>query len=156
MLLKWIAPLTWLLFAGAASAAGSYVQPNPYFDVPTDLAEAANAYDLGRLQQNAATLNDIIADDFNSVDENAFTRSKAATIAEFTDPQARLRPFVIEQAKHTVRTDSAVLAGTVTWQWARSGGTQSREVRYVDVWAKHKGKWEVVFSQLTPIPPPVE
>jgi len=155
-MMKWIVTFAWFLFVSAASAAGSYVQPNPYFDVPKDLAETANAYDLARLQKDGAKLNSLIAEDYEGVDENAAISDKAAAIAKLTDPQNELQPYVIVQAKHIMRTDSAVLAGTYTLKWVRSGRALSREVRYVDFWAKRKGHWELVFSQFTPIPPPVE
>lgn len=118
-----------------------------YKDLPPDLAAAARAFDQAQVHSDRAALERLLADDYllsNSADEH---ETKAEFIRDYTAKGFTFEPFTIEQPVQRVWHDGAVLGGIVEAKGMSDGKRYDVRLRFVDVWAKRGGKWQVVFTQ---------
>jgi hypothetical protein len=86
------------------------------------------------------------------VNSQAKTETKAEFVADFTDPAFHLEPFGVTDLTTTVWPGGAVLAGQAHLSGTNAGKPFAQSFRFADIWAKRRGKWLVVFTQVTPIP----
>jgi len=121
-------------------------------DLPPDLARAVHDYDLAQFDNDVATLDRLVVDDFVLVNSNASVEDKAQFLADFNLPGFKIEPYVIEQPVHKVWGDGAVLGGLVNLRWTQDGKHQARQLRVAYVWVKRDGRWLVTYAQVTRVP----
>ena len=138
------------LVLGATPALGA--TPPLASDLPPDLAAAARDYDRAQFDNDVATLDRLVADDFILVNSNASVEDKALFLADFKLPGFRIEPYVIEQPVRKVWRDGAVIGGLVNLRWTQDGKHQTRQVRVAYVWMKRDGRWLATYAQVTRIP----
>lgn len=68
-------------------------------------------------------------------------------------PGFTMEPFAIDDQVIRVWSDGAVLGGVVTMKGMSGGQPYSVRLRFSDVWARRGGKWQVVFTQASRVPP---
>jgi ketosteroid isomerase-like protein len=117
--------------------------------LPPDLAAAAHDYDRAQFDNDVATLDRLVVDDFVLVNSNATVENKAQFLADFKLPGFRIEPYVIEQPVHKVWRDGAVIGGLVNLHWTQDGRQQTRQLRVAYVWVKRDGRWLVTYVQVT-------
>lgn len=120
--------------------------------LPPDLAKAAQDYDLAQIKSDRAELERLLADDYTLVNGAAEISNKAQFIADSVAPEFTIQPFKIEHPINKVWTDGAVLSGEVMLQGTSGGKPFSSRMRFADVWRKHNGHWQVVFTEVTRLP----
>ena len=130
-------PIIGLLLAASAST-----------HVPADLAKAVAAYDKAQFTENRAELQRWLADDYLLVNSSGATETKAQLIADYTAAGFDLQPFEIEQPIEKVWRDGAVMGGVVTLRGIDGGKAFEARLRFADVWAKRRGQWQVVYTQV--------
>jgi len=139
------------LALGFVSTA-AHAAPPTYAGLPADLGRAARAFDQGQIKADGKALATLLADDYRLVNSQAKTETKAEFIADFTDPAFHLEPFTVADLTTTVWPGGAVLAGEAHLSGTNAGKPFTQVFRFADVWAKRRGKWVVVFTEVTPIP----
>ncbi|MDB5441816.1 MAG: hypothetical protein JWP73_192 [Phenylobacterium sp.] len=117
--------------------------------LPRDLAIAAHAYDDAQVKSDKPALQRLLADDYFLANSSGQLEGKAAFIADQTAPGYRLEPFKVEGPINKVMGDVALLGGVATLTGTDSGKPYSVRLRFVDVWVKRKGHWQVLFTQAT-------
>jgi ketosteroid isomerase-like protein len=132
------AVLCGLLLIGSLSAA----------EIPADLAQAVHDYDEAQVNGNAAELRRLIADDYTLVNSSGRVQNKAELIADYTTPSYKIEPFTVLEPVHKVWNDGAVMGGLVHLKGVDGGTPFAVTLRFADVWAKRKGKWQVVYAQV--------
>jgi ketosteroid isomerase-like protein len=132
------AVLCGLLLIGPLSAA----------EVPADLAQAVHDYDEAQVNGDAAELRRLIADDYTLVNSSGRIQNKAELITDYTTPGYKIEPFTVLEPVQKVWNDGAVMGGLVHLQGVDSGKPFAATLRFADVWAKRKGKWQVVYAQV--------
>ena len=105
------------------------------------------------VHRDFATLESILADDLTGIDTLGEPWNKEQYLAE-----VKSRDFMAESATcddMTVRVsvNIAVVTGRYVEKSTNKGKDTSVNARFVEVYAKRAGRWQVVFSQLTAIAP---
>lgn len=132
-----------LLASGAAAAA-----------LPRDLAAAEKAYDAAQLQGDRAALERLLDDDYQLVSSSGAVSGKAEFIRDITSPRYKLQPFVVEQPLEKVWPGGAVLGGVVRLRGVDRGEAFDARLRFVDIWAKRRGRWTVLYTHVSKAPAP--
>jgi ketosteroid isomerase-like protein len=121
-------------------------------DLPPDLVRAAHDYDQAQFNNDVATLDRLVDDDFLLVNSNASVENKAQFLADFNLPGFKIEPYVLEQPMHKVWRDGAVIGGLVNLRWTQDGKHQTRQLRVAYVWVKRDGRWLATYAQVTRVP----
>jgi hypothetical protein len=140
----------------AALAACTQQVPAPAVtppgEMPEALAAAAAAYEEAQITGDAATLERLIADDYQLVGSDGSRDTKAGLIAFWTADGFDPRPVTVVEPVEHVWTDGAALGGAVTLSGVMGGESFSTTIRYIDVWALRGGEWQVIYGQTTRVP----
>jgi ketosteroid isomerase-like protein len=123
-----------------------------YADLPADLAAAAQAYDAAQVKSDKAALERLLADDYRLANSSGRIQDKQAFIADQTAPGYRLDPFTVEEPYERVMGEVALLGGAATLTGADGGKPYSVRLRFLDVWQRRDGRWQVIFTQATRAP----
>src|SRR5262245_54952616 len=121
---------------------------------PAELMQAVHAYDEAQLHGDRAALERLLAPDYVLVNSRGQVQDKASLIADYTTPGNSLEPFEIREPVQRVWNDGAVMGGLVTLRGVNGGEHFEATLRFADVWAKRDDAWQVVFTEVTPIPQP--
>lgn len=120
--------------------------------LPPALESAAQAYEEAQIAGDAATLNELIADDYVLVGSDGARQNKPELIAFWTADGFDPAPVTVTDPVQHVWTDGAALGGLVTLSWTQDGAPISVNIRYVDIWTLRDGQWRVVYGQSTRVP----
>lgn len=115
--------------------------------VPADLAEAARAYDAAQVKGDRAALERLLADDYTLVNSGGTIETKAELIRDYTAPGFTLEPFTVERPITKLWTDGAVMGGVALLRGTDGGKRYEARLRFVDIWAKRGGRWQVIYTQ---------
>jgi hypothetical protein len=121
-------------------------------ELPADLAKAVRDYDQAQIKGNRAELERLLADDYTLLNSGGKTETKAQFIAESTAPGFKLEPFAVEDAIEKVWDKGAVMGGVVTLRGTDGGKPFAARLRFADIWAKRKGKWQVIYTHVSKPP----
>lgn len=102
-------------------------------------------------------MNRIVSDDFNITFTDGSMQTKAEIIEGLKKPRDPNRPankFRTVDVQARVYGDTVILIGTVITEWQRGDRTLRSMDRYTDTYIKRQGRWQVVASHLSNIPPP--
>lgn len=130
------------LFAAAAAYAG----------LPADLERAGRAYDEAQVKSDKAALERLLADDYRLVNSAGQVEDKQQFIADQTAPGYRLDPFKVEQPIQKRVGQVALLGGVAALSGTDGGKPYAVRLRFLDVWARRNGRWQVVMTQASRAP----
>ena len=131
-----------------ATSAYAGKEVGDYSGLPKDLAEAATAYDVAQFKADRAELERLLADDYTLAGTSGKNRTKADLIAEQTAPENKTISVDIYDQVKKAWPNGAVLAGMVEAKGTNKGKAYTFKGRFVDVWAKRNGRWQVIFTQI--------
>lgn len=139
---------SWVILAASiATQAHAGQEVGDYRGLPDDLAAAATAYDLAQFKSDRAALERLLADDYTLAGTNGRNQTKADFIADSTAPGSTTTYVAITQQVSKVWSNGAVLGGMVDAKGSDRGKPFTMRARFVDVWAKRDGHWQVIFTQ---------
>ena len=121
-------------------------------DLPADLAKAVKDYDQAQIEGNRTELVRLLADDYTLVNSAGKTETKAQFVAESSAPGFKLEPFVVKEAIEKVWSDGAVMGGVAHLKGVDGGKSFEVDLRFSDIWAKRKGKWQVIYTHASRAP----
>jgi ketosteroid isomerase-like protein len=136
----------------AAILVLSAAPPALAVELPHDLVKAAQDYDRAQFNNDIATLDRLVADDYVLVNSNATVENKQQFLADFNLPGFKIDPYVMEQPVEKIWGDAAVLAGLVHLSWTQDGKHHRRLLRVAYVWARRNGQWKATYTQVTRVP----
>jgi hypothetical protein len=123
-----------------------------YRGLPQDLAAAATAYDLAQFKSDRPELERLLADDYTLAGSNGKNQTKAESIAAAVAPGNTTTYVAISQQVYKVWPNGAALGGIVDAKGMSHGKAYTMRARFVDVWAKRHGHWQVIFTQINTVP----
>ena len=143
----------WTLCATAiALPAKAGPEVGDYRALPQDLAAAATAYDVAQYKADRRELERWLADDYVFTGMGGNDQTKTAVIAGSLDPDRKTTYVAISHQVYKFWEDGAALGGIVDAKGTDHGKPFSLHARFVDVWAKRSGRWQVVFTQIDDVP----
>jgi uncharacterized protein (TIGR02246 family) len=104
-------------------------------------------------QHDGEAMDRILADDFKLTRSGGQTQSKADVIAGLKaarDARRTEPKFSTDDVQSRVEGDTVILTGRFIQKMEGDGQTMT--ARYTDTYRKRAGRWQVIASQLTPIP----
>lgn len=119
-----------------------------YRGLPRDLAAAATAYDLAQIRSDRSELARLLADDYTLAGSNGRNETKAESIADAMAPGRKTTYVAISKQVRKAWSSGAVLGGIVDARGLDHGRAFVMRARFVDVWAKRNGRWQVIFTQI--------
>ena len=119
-------------------------------DIPADLKKAVHDYDEAQVHGNGAELARLLADDYTLINSRGLVQTKKDLIDEYTAPGYKIEPFVVREPIEKVWNDGAVMAGVATLKGVDGGKPFSVTLRFADIWAKRNGKWQVIYTHVSP------
>ena len=123
--------------------------------LPGGLDEARLAYDHAQATGDRAALEHLLAPDYLILSSTGKLRDRAWLIESFCGAGTHNNPFIVQKPfTRILSPDSAILGG-----WAELSGTEngkpfSEKLRFADTWARHSGRWQVVFTSVAPAEAP--
>lgn len=146
--MKWGILVCTILMAAHAEA-GSEI--GDYSGFPADLTAAAVAYDVAQFKSSRPELERLLADDYVLAGSDGRSHRKDEALSSAAASGAD-KTVVISQQIKRVWPNGAVLAGVVEASETIAGKRNTFRGRFADIWAKRKGRWQVVFTQIEKIP----
>ncbi|WP_136258791.1 nuclear transport factor 2 family protein [Rhodanobacter lindaniclasticus] len=143
-----------LLLALGSSLLHATEVPVRHRQLPADLAAAVAAYDRAQVSGDGQALARLLADDYVLMNSRLQVEDKAEFIRDCTAPDWKLQPFVVEQEVVRHWRHGAVLGGVATLQGMSDGAPFKVRLRFADIWRERDGRWQVVYSQASRVPPP--
>jgi hypothetical protein len=119
-----------------------------YRGLPTDLAAAATAYDIAQMKSDRSGLERLLADDYILANISGRNESKTESIADSVMPGNKTTYVAISRQVRKAWSNGAVLGGMVDAKGIDHGKPYTMRARFVDVWAKRDGQWQVIFTQI--------
>ena len=132
--------------AGAPSAA-------PALDVQTLLTEQADAFDRAIVAKDARAIDANIAPDFTQIQSNGVVIGRVQFIADLLDADTLIDPYRVEDFGVRVYGDTALLTGRIRMTGVEEGKRFESHFRYIDVYVRRAGRWQVVSIQVTRMTP---
>jgi ketosteroid isomerase-like protein len=112
----------------------------------------ADAFDRAQLTQDAAALNEMVADELVFIDGSGKRQGKKEFIAGWTSPGDRFDPVVLLDRKVVPLGGDAAIVNAETTLGGTSGGQRfASHIRFADTFRRVGGKWRAVHIQVTPI-----
>lgn len=103
---------------------------------------------------DAAYLGRLLADDYQVTDGPGTTSDKAKVLADHEGKRLRVGSFRFDEM-HVTRLgpDAAMVAGQYTWEASYDGHPIPGAFRYLRVYVRGDGGWQVKAGQVTPVRP---
>jgi hypothetical protein len=130
----------------------AWAVPGIAADLPPDLAKAAKDYDRANVDGDIPTLERLFANDYVLVNSDASVENKQQAIADFRMPGFKIDPYVLTHPVEMAWDNGAVIGGVVDLSWTQDGKHQQRRIRIAHVWAKRRGNWQMIYTQVTRVP----
>ncbi len=104
-----------------------------------------------RLQRDLATLDHIFADDFVFTNSRGERRTKARVIADYKRTDREFKSYAIGDVRVRTYGDTALVTGHRKQKARVKGENRADDVRFIRVYVKREGRWQLVAGQVTPI-----
>ena len=141
-----------LCVALVATTAHAGKEVGDYKGLPEDLAAAATAYDVAQFKSDRPELERLLADDYTLAGSNGKSQTKAEYIAEALAPGSKTTYVSLDINVRKVWPNGAALGGIVDAKGLNRGKAFTMRARFIDVWAKRNGQWQVIFTQINTAP----
>lgn len=121
--------------------------------VERELKAIADAWDQAIIKRDIPGVEANVAPDFQQIRGSGRVVGREQFIRDLTAPTLKIDPYVVEDFGVRVYGDTALLTGRIRMSGTASGERFEEHFRYIDVYVKRNGKWQVVSVQITPMPP---
>ena len=123
-------------------------------DVAALLTKQADAWDAAIVHKDADAIAANMAPDFRQIRSNGAVADRAAFLEAILSDKLEIDPYTVEDFDVRLYGDVALLSGTTRMTGRWEGEPFKTHYRYIDVYARRGGKWQVVSVQVTTIADP--
>jgi ketosteroid isomerase-like protein len=138
-----------LLLTLAAVAGIAQAAPPP--DLAARLKAQADAWDRAIVAKDRAAIEANMAEDFRQIDARGNVETKASFVDGLVSPDLVLDPYTVEDFEVRVYGDTALISGRTRMTGRYQGRPFDTHYRYIDVYVKRGGAWQIVSVQISPI-----
>jgi ketosteroid isomerase-like protein len=142
-----VAVLTLLALSSAAPAHASDTKA-----VVDALTKQADAWDKAIVRKDRAAVAANMADDFRSIDGAGTVETKPVFVDGLMDPKLTIHPYTVEDFDVRLFGDVALLSGRTRMTGVFDGKPFTSHYRYIDIYARRNGRWQIVSVQITRLP----
>lgn len=137
----------------AAALAGCAAAP-PAADDRAELKALADAWDRAIVAKDRPAIEANMAADFRQIDSHADLHDKAGFVHDIVEPQLTIDPYEVQDFEIRQYGDTALLSGRLHFTGTYAGKRFASDFRYIDIYVRRGGRWQVVSVQITPVPKP--
>ena len=124
-------------------------QPNAEEEVKAVTQRACDAF----LRADAAAAEELLAPDFTLVGTDGSVQPRAQAFAEIAAKDPKYEVFRNHDMVAHVYGDAATVQGITSLKGTSGGNAFALDVRFTDTLIRVNGKWKIVVSHVTRIPP---
>ena len=121
-------------------------------DLTQDIKKLDEQWASATVRKDFATLNRIMADDLKYGHGNGSVQTKQEFLAALRSDNMNYREFKFEEVEASVFGDTAIIRSSPRMSIKIDGKEQSFQARFLRVYAKRNGAWQMVAHQATRIP----
>ncbi len=116
------------------------------------LTKQADAWDKAIVRKDRAAIVANMADDFRSIDGAGTVETKPVFVDGLMDAKLTIDPYTVEEFDVRLFGDVALLSGRTRMTGRFDGKPFTSHYRYIDIYAKRNGRWQIVSVQITRLP----
>ena len=125
----------------------------PSSAIEQELVKLDKEWNDAEVRADIAALDRILADDFIPIGVRGAVETKHAVLDDFKSGDTKLESISADDCRVRVYGNVAVMTHRATLKGQHKGQDISMTYRTTHVWVKQRGRWQVVVSQQTRIPP---
>lgn len=148
--------LAWSWCCGGAQAAegagGVRAAPASAAADIARLTELSNAWDKAIVAKDRAAVAGNMGEDFRIIDGQGNIGDKQQFVADILDPRLSIDPYTVEDFDVRLYGDMALLSGRTRMTGRNDGKAFVAHYRYIDIYVKRRGAWQIVSVQITRLP----
>ena len=118
----------------------------PAEDVEATITQLERDWVAAIMKKDTATIDRLLADDFNGTSPTAHVYPKSSAIDDLTKGIFVVDSMVLDEVSVNVYGDAAVAFTSQEEKSRYDGKDTSGHYHYTDVWVKKGGRWQVVAS----------
>jgi ketosteroid isomerase-like protein len=118
------------------------------------LTRQADDWDRAIVRKDRAAIEANMAEDFRQIDSAGNVETKQSFVDDLVSPQLTIDPYVVEDLEVRLYGDTALLSGRTRMTGRYDGKPFNSHYRYIDIYVKRGGRWQIVSVQISKIPPP--
>ncbi|WP_294391813.1 nuclear transport factor 2 family protein [uncultured Sphingomonas sp.] len=124
-------------------------------DGNAEVRAAADAFVHAQEQGDGTALDRLLARDFLFVRSSGRVGDRRDYIDGFTAPGMKLEPLVVtDRLFQRLSADVVIVGGEARLRGTENGRPLAQHYRYSDTLVRRDGRWQVAYSQITPLPLP--
>lgn len=145
-----LASIILLLATLAAQQSGTSMSSTASTTADQALENRFREYADALTKRDLATLDTIWAPEYTFINPQGELVTKAQRMANLKSGATEFKAINPQREKLQVQGDMAIDVGRVTLQGTKYGGQESSgEYRYMNVWMKKRGQWQLLANQIT-------
>ncbi|MEJ5999899.1 nuclear transport factor 2 family protein [Paucibacter soli] len=143
-----------LLSATTLALAAAPAMARPRAADIAQLRRQAQAWDEAIVRQDRAAIEANMAEDFRQIDADAEIETKTSFVDGLMSPKLHIQPYQVEDFEIRLYGDTALLSGRTRMQGSYDGKPFASHYRYIDVYVRRGGRWQIVSVQITRVASP--
>ena len=118
-----------------------------------ELTRLSDAWDKAIVAKDGAKVAANMGVDFRIIDGEGNIEDKQKFIAGILDPKLTIDPYTVEDFEVRHYGDVALLSGRTRMTGSFDGKRFDSNYRYIDIYVRRGGTWQIVSVQITRLPP---
>ncbi len=118
------------------------------------LTRQSDQWDKDIVKKDPAAIAANMAEDFRQIGSDGSVADKATFVRDLTSPDLTIDPYLVEEFDVRIYGDTALLSGRTRMTGRYQGKPFTSHYRYIDVYLRRAGKWQIVSVQTTRIAEP--
>ncbi len=119
--------------------------------VVAELTRQADQWDKAIVRKDRAAIAANMAEDFRQIDNDGDLSNKETFVKNLVSPKLEIDPYTVEDFDVRVYGNVALLSGRTSMKGRYDGKPFAGSYRYIDVYIRKDGKWQIVSVQITPL-----
>ncbi len=115
------------------------------------LRAQSDAWDRAIVAKDRAGVEGNMAPDFRQIAAGGVVVGRQAFIDDILSADLQIDPYTVEDFEVRVLGDTALLSGRIRMTGRSEGQPFKSHFRYIDIYVRRGGRWQVVSVQITPM-----
>jgi ketosteroid isomerase-like protein len=117
-----------------------------------ELTRLSDAWDQAIVRKDEKAVAHNMAEDFRQIDGYGNLETKKSFVAGIVDPKLSIDPYTVEDFEVRLYGDTALLSGRTHMTGKYDGKVFESNYRYIDIYVRRNGAWQIVSVQITKLP----